>query len=180
MKSGDRIPKPLLDRPVTGLSLVPGTLRDQLGPELTLLVFLRHFGCMFCRETLADMRAVSESDARFPAPLFIYQGSTAEGRAFLRRYWSGVRAIADPDLALYAGFGIKRGGVLKMLGPSVFAARSRAAAKGHENGPRSGDIWRMPGVFLARGDEIVWAHEYRHAADHPDYQEICEIAAGAA
>ncbi len=37
------LPDPLLDRPVEGLNLAPGGLRDQLdGP--TLLVFLRHFG----------------------------------------------------------------------------------------------------------------------------------------
>lgn len=35
---------PALDTPVDGLNLRPGTLRDQLGPAPTLLVFLRHFG----------------------------------------------------------------------------------------------------------------------------------------
>lgn len=34
----------ILDTPVHGLNLQPGTLRDQLGAEQTLLVFLRHFG----------------------------------------------------------------------------------------------------------------------------------------
>ena len=34
----------LLDLPVSGVNLTPGTLRDQLGSGRTLLVFLRHFG----------------------------------------------------------------------------------------------------------------------------------------
>ena len=34
----------LLDQPVSGLNLTPGTLRDQLSGDRTLLVFLRHFG----------------------------------------------------------------------------------------------------------------------------------------
>lgn len=34
----------LLNMPVTGLNLQPGTLRDQLGQTPTLLVFLRHYG----------------------------------------------------------------------------------------------------------------------------------------
>ena len=173
------IPEEVLAAPVNGANLVPGSLRDQLGSGDTLLVFLRHFGCMFCRETLADMRAISEKDARFPEPLFFFQGSATEGRAFLRRYWPQLRAISDPEGEFYRGFGIRRGGPLKMLGPAVWAAKSRAEAKGHRNGPRSGDIWRMPGLFLARGSRIVWAHEYRHAADHPDYERICEIAAAA-
>ena len=34
----------ILDTPVEGLHLTPGTLRDQLGQEPMLWVFLRHFG----------------------------------------------------------------------------------------------------------------------------------------
>jgi hypothetical protein len=179
VRPGDRIPDPLLARSVSGVNLVPGTLGDQLGNGLTLLVFLRHFGCMFCRETLSDMRAVSESDPRFPKPLFVFQGSRMEGKAFLRRYWPQLRAVADPAADFYEGFGIERGGLIKMLGPAVWSARSRAQEKGHRNGERSGDIWRMPGVFLTRRNVILWSHDYRHPADQPDYRLICETAASA-
>jgi len=34
----------LLELPVSGLNLTPGSLRDQLSGDFTLLVFLRHFG----------------------------------------------------------------------------------------------------------------------------------------
>jgi hypothetical protein len=34
----------------------------------------------------------------------------------------------------------------------------------------------MPGVFLVRRETILWKHDYAHAADHPDYQEICDMA----
>jgi len=176
MQAGDRVPKLLLDQVVAGINLVPGTLRDQLGSEPTLLVFLRHLGCIFCRETIADLREMCERDPGFPRPLLLFQGSPIEGRALLRRYWPQARAIADPDREFYEGFGVGRGGLLEMFRPAVWIAKSRAESKGHRNGPRSGDIWRMPGAFLTRDDEILWAHEYRHAADHPDYARIAEIA----
>lgn len=38
------ISETILNRPVQGVNLTPGTLRDQLGAGPTLLVFLRHFG----------------------------------------------------------------------------------------------------------------------------------------
>lgn len=38
------LPATILDLPVEGVHLHPGPLRAQLGPEPTLLVFLRHFG----------------------------------------------------------------------------------------------------------------------------------------
>lgn len=165
----------LLTCSVVGVNHSPGTLADQLESDLTLLVFLRQFGCMFCRETLSDMRAISESNARLLDPFF-FQGSPTEGRAFLRRYWPGLRAVADPSSVFYRCFGIKRGGAIKALGPAVWAAKPRANAKGHRNGPVSGDIWRTPGVFLVQAKEILWAHQYRHVADHPDYQQICEVS----
>jgi len=179
VKTGDKLPDELLNRAVTGLNLIPGTLRDQLGTDATLLVFLRHFGCMFCRETLADIRAIAESNPRFPRPLFFSQGSPTEARVLLRAHWPEARAISDPSLAFYEEFGIKQGGLVRMLGPAVWSAKSRAQSKGHRNGDRSGDIWRLPGIFLVAGDEITWSHEYRHAGDLPDYRSIARLAAAA-
>lgn len=183
MKAGQPIDSASLDAPVTGVGLVPGTLGDQLdasGERVSLLVFLRHFGCIFCRETLADLRAASEADPDYPDVLFFFQGSATEGRAFLRRYWPEARAIADPDLEFYERFGVRRGSFFEALGPAVvLGARARARAKGHENGPRSGDIWRMPGVFAVAGNRIIWAHHPRHAADHPDFAGIPSVVAAA-
>jgi len=177
-----RIPEAALTAPVTGVGLSPGTLSDQLdamGRGVSLLVFLRHFGCIFCRETLADLRAACEADPDYPSVLFFFQGSATEGRAFLRRYWPDARAVADPELAFYEHFGVRRASLLEGIGPRVLRARSRARAKGHENGERSGDIWRMPGVFAVEDGEILWAHHPTHAADHPDFTEIASLIADA-
>ncbi len=176
MQSTNPIPEKSLERVVSGMNLAPGRLRDQLDDDSLLFVFLRHFGCIFCRETIADLRAKTESDPRFPRTLFFFQGGATEGRAFMRRYWPTARAVADPEAQFYADFGIERGSLLQNLGPSVLRARKRAVAKGHTNGPRSGDIWRMPGVILTRGEEILWVHAVQHAADHPDLDQLAELA----
>jgi hypothetical protein len=169
------IAKHTLDRAVTGVGLVPGTLRDQIGDEVTLLVFLRHFGCMFCRETVGDLREATRADPEFPPVLFFFQGSSTEGRAFLRRDWPDARAVSDPELEFYDLFDVRRASLLEALGPSVLSSRSRARSKGYENGPRSGDIWRMPGVFAVKGDQVIWSHHAKHAADHPVFSEIPDI-----
>jgi hypothetical protein len=161
----------VLDAPVAGVNLMPGTLRDQLGDATTLLVFLRHFGCVFCRETVAELRLASEA-ADFPPLLFFFQGSPTEGRAFLRRDWPTVRAVADTELRFYEAFGVERMGWTSMLQPGLWAAEHRARAKGFRQGERSGDIWRMPGVFLVQGARILWAHEFRHAGDLPDFAAV--------
>jgi hypothetical protein len=85
-----------------------------------------------------------------------------------------LRALVErhPDFLAELVAERERGGVLQRSGPEVWTARPRAAKKGLASGPRTGDVWRMPGVFLVRRGEIVWAHEYRHAAHHPDYAWI--------
>jgi hypothetical protein len=173
------IPDSTLDLRVNGVNLVPGTLRDQLAGGAHLLIFLRHFGCLFCRETLADLRAAAEADPGYPPVLLFFQGSPTEGRALLRRYWPAARAVSDPELRVYAAFGIHRGNLLQLFGPGVWAAKRRAEAKGHQQGERTGDVFMMPGVFLVQGGRVLWSHQYRHAGDHPDLARIPELLAGA-
>jgi hypothetical protein len=171
-KNLETLPVRALDAAVTGVGIHPGTLRDQLGDDVSLLVFLRHFGCLFCREMISDLRSAAEADPDYPRILFFFQGTATEGRAFLRRYWPEARAVADPTLEFYDLFGIRQASLVEALGPRVLASRGRARAKGHESGARSGDIWRMPGLFAARGEKLLWQHTPRHAADHPDFLAI--------
>ncbi|MHC4954702.1 MAG: hypothetical protein ACYTGZ_12520 [Planctomycetota bacterium] len=44
MLEGERIPDEILDAAIAGTNLSGATLRDEIGGEPTLLVFLRHFG----------------------------------------------------------------------------------------------------------------------------------------
>jgi len=168
----NEIPKEALERMVVGVGLSPGALADQLGEGPALLVFLRHFGCIFCKEVVSDLRAAAESRDDYPEVLFFTQGLPAESRAFLRTYWPTARAVSDPDLWFYDAFGVRRASYLEALGPRVLRSRSRARAKGHANGAPSGDIWRMPGVFLVNGGHIQWRYDPEHAADHPDFAQV--------
>ena len=92
----------------------------------------------------------------------------------------GTEEVADLELSFYEAFGVSRGSLLQMFGPGVLAAGYRAHRKGHENGPRSGDIYRMPGLFLVRGDRVLWQHVYRHAGDQPDFRRIPDAARASA
>ncbi len=170
-----QIPTEAFESSVAGVNISPGSLGDQLSDRPTLVVFLRFFGCMFCRETISDLRQLSEADEPFPDVLFVSEAGATEARAFVRRYWPQARVVSDPKGLIYAAFGVGRS-VLKTFSPGVFAARRRAVAKGHESGGLDGNAFRMPGVFLVRRREILWSHKFRHAADHPDFARIPELA----
>lgn len=179
MEPGERIPDAVLDEPIGGVNLVPGTLRDQLGAGPTLFVFLRQLGCVFCREMVGQLRDASARRADYPPVLFFFQGTGTEGRVFLSRRWPEARAVADRPKRFYEAFGIERGGLREMFGPGVWSARRRARAAGFEQGERLGDAFMMPGVFWVEARRVVWRHVFRHAGDIPDFERVPELARSA-
>lgn len=144
-----------------------GDLAAFLAKRDALVVFLRHSGCTFCREALADLalqRKRIEADGT--RIVLVHMGGS---EAFFAQYgMADVERIHDPERALYKAFGLRRGSLWQLLGPSVWL-RGWAAFGQHGVGFLDGDGFQMPGAFLVRNGRIV--KEFRHttAADRPDY-----------
>lgn len=173
-----RIPRDVLTHEVTGLNLAGPTLADQLTGDVNLLVFLRHFGCVFCREAVADLRAVAVADPHHPNVVFFFQGTVEQGRAFFAGHWPEARAVSDTPLFFYRAFGVGRGGWREMFGPEVWACGLRAVGKGHFIGLPVGDPFVMPGAFLVSSSgDVLWRHDFKHAGDHPDWRRMISAAA---
>jgi len=83
--------------------------------------------------------------------------------------------VADAPRRLYAAFGIGQVGTRQMFGLGVWLAGARAALKGNGVGKPVGDPWTMPGLFLVKGDAILWRHAFRHAGDHPNFARIPDV-----
>jgi hypothetical protein len=167
----ERISADILAAPLEGLNLNGGTLADELGDRPCVLVFLRHFGCMFCREMVRDVRGAAEQPG-YPPVLFFFQGSVDEGRTFFNEYHPDARAVADLPKKFYTALGLRRATLGQMIGIQVWTCGFRALAKGNFVGKVVGDPWIMPGVFLVHGGDILWAHHFEHQADHPDWASI--------
>lgn len=172
----DQIKQTVLSSPVEGLNLQPGTLRNQLSIEPTLFVFLRHFGCVFCRETVKELRRVALENPNYPPIMFFYQGTVEDGEVFFEKFWPEARAVADKHQYFYQAFGLTQGNVTEVLGLEVWVCSIRAAMKGNFMGMPVGDTWMMPGLFLVQDQEIVWQHKYRHVGDHPNFSKITEYS----
>lgn len=157
------------------------TFKDQHGEDLlslsqrqpVLLVFLRHFGCTFCREAAADVgRDRQQIEAQGAVPVFVHMGTQDQGTHFLTRYQglSGVRHISDPQQRLYEAFELARGNVYQMFGPKSWTRGFRAGVMdGHWVGMLVGDGWQMPGVFRLEGGAVTAEYRHQTAADRPDY-----------
>ena len=144
----------------------------------TLVVFLRSFGCTFCREALADVARVKPAiDAAGANLAFVHTESASEAEPWFAKYGlSNVTHISDPTRAHYRAFGLDRTNATSLVDPLVWV-RGASCALSHGFGVQTVEMMRRaPGVFLVQGDRILSEFRHRSPADRPDYVAIVRSA----
>jgi hypothetical protein len=136
-----------------------------------LVVFLRHSGCTFCREALADLSFAREKIEGVGTRLvLVHMGTASSFSAFTEGYGlSDVPAISDPERRLYRGLGLQRGTFVQLFGWGVWWRGLKSLLAGHRPGALEGDGTQMPGVFLIWQGRIVRRYLHSNAAQRPDY-----------
>lgn len=133
------------------------------------LVFLRHFGCVFCRRQLSILRRFPELNI-----VFVGMGSPAEALAFRERYKVPHEIICDPQRRLYEAFGLPVGNLGQLLGPRV-VVRAVGAMRYGQSRPTA-DPRQLGGVFVIDAEgEVVWSRRYRDASDNVRGEELARI-----
>jgi hypothetical protein len=160
-----------LNMPVQGLHLHGPKLGNQIAEKGTLLVFLRHFGCLFSREMVTELKSAAQAPG-YPEVIFVYNGSIEDGQYFFGQFWADASAISDPNLKLYNAFNVGRAGLRELLNPDVLLCGLRAMSKGNLWGIPKSDPLTMPGIFLLKDKSITWEHDFAHVGDHPKFSEI--------
>lgn len=158
------------------------SLADMAAEKPVMLVFLRFFGCSFCREAISDIAKRRASlEAKGFRIVFVHmapEGSTAE--KFFKKYkLYPVDHISDPDKMFYRAFGLSRGTPQQIFGLMNWIRGFQASVlEGHGAAIQNeelGDGFQMPGVFLLHKGEIRNQFVHRNSYDRPDYEEICQI-----
>lgn len=140
-----------------------------------LLVFLRHIGCTFCRETLKDLSAKrQEIESGGTQIVLVHMGREAMAEKILKSYdLLDVPRVWDPKLALYRAFGLEKGDAIQLYGPKVWWRGVKAGLiAGHGIGRAEGDVNQMPGIFLVFHGELLKSYKHHSAADRPNYIEF--------
>ena len=153
------------------------SLLELLDESPLLLVFLRHFGCSFCRQTLEDVSKIRGTiEARGIRPVFVHLGSPERAKPYFDYYHlSDIERVSNPDASLYAQpvFSLTRKNVLsQLLIPRVWKGWLQGALRNHGIGMIKEDADQMPGIFYLRDRAIVRAFRYRTIADEPDYMGL--------
>jgi thiol-disulfide isomerase/thioredoxin len=165
-----------LDEPVPELN---ASLRavSQDGP--LLLIFLRHSGCTFCMETLAQLARQQEDLKAAGFRVAVVMMSDSETMAALwQRY--GLQEsipISDPNRQFYKAFGLKRANVQQAFGWPVWVRGFQAWTQGgHGIGPLDGDGFQLGGAFLIEAGQVVVSQPLASAADPVDWERFFTVS----
>ena len=158
------------------------TLAEMADKQPVLLVFLRFFGCSFCREAISDIaRKRKKMEAKGLRVVFVHMAAdVAIAEKFFKKYkLHPIDHIADPERRFYRAFGLGRGTPQQLFGLMNWIRGFQAAViEGHGatyHNEELGDGFQMPGVFVLYKDSIRNSYIHRYAHDRPDYEEICQI-----
>lgn len=152
------------------------TLLALVDQRPVLLVFLRHFGCAFCRQALDDVSKVrGELNTRGVRVGFVHLGSPERAKPYFDYYQlSDVERVSNPDGSLYRDpvFALARVNLLHMIRPAVWIGWLRGAMFKYRIGLLKEDIQQMPGVFFLKNRAIANLYRHRTIADRPDYLKV--------
>jgi len=178
----------MVDAQIKGTSDVAQTLaaiRTESGACLlalaeqspVLLVFLRHFGCSFCRMTIAQIGELQEElRARGVRPVFVHLGTSEIAKAHFDFYGlNDVERIDDPQAAIYRSpvFGLGRQSPWwQLVNPVVWFGWLKGTIFKYGIGKIQGDGSQMPGVFFLKGPKIVRKFLYRNISDQPKWLKL--------
>jgi len=147
------------------------TLGEVTAGRPVLLVFLRHFGCTFCREAVEEIskkRATLEAGGTRLA--FVHLGTEEKANSFFTPYGlQDAPRFADPEGKLYEAFGLARAEWRQFLNQESILRMLVAWLNGHFVGLPAGDVQRMPGAFSLKNGEIRKAFRHKLVSDRPDY-----------
>lgn len=142
-----------------------------------LLVFLRHFGCSFCRQAISDVADLrGELDRRGVRPVFVHLGTPERAKPFFDYYGIGdVERVSDPEAAVYQNpvFAISRmHPALTLFQPAVWVGWLKGALFKHGIGAIKEDGHQMQAIFFLKGPKILREFRYKTIADEPNYLKL--------
>jgi hypothetical protein len=153
------------------------SLLDLVDESPVLLVFLRHFACAFCAQTLDRVAHVRQQiEAKGVRPVFVHLGSPERAKPYFDYYkLSDVERVSNPEATLYQvpAFGLSRTNpYLHSLRPAVLMGWLKGAIFKYGIGMIKEDGEQMPGVFFLKERKIVRAFRHRTIADEPNYLKL--------
>lgn len=157
------------------------TLLELSQSHPVLLLFVRHDGCTFCREALAELaQQRSAIEAAGQRIAIAHMGQPDDDVLFKRYQLDDVPRFSDPEQQLYQAFDLKNATWWQLFNPVTFWRGMQAALfSGHGFGPVRQNVFRMPGAFILHHGKIVAAHRHKTASERLNFEQFaCGLPGG--
>jgi peroxiredoxin len=138
----------VLDSRILAADGAATTLRSQLHQGPLAVVFVRHFGCIFCRERAAQVCArKAEFERRAARVVLVGPGAPDKAARFALRHGCGFSVFTDPTLGVQQRAGLRRG-LGSMLRLRAIVNFVRALRAGFRQTAVEGDAWQQGGALV--------------------------------
>jgi len=144
-----------------------------------MLVFLRHFGCVFCRDALRELSSLkSFFEEKEVDIVFVHMAEQVIAEEFFEKYeLTNFESISDPSCELYNSFGLGKGNFNQLFGLKSLIRGFEASKHGTMISLKQiGDGFQMPGIFIISQGKIVASYIHQKAADKPNYKDLVNCA----
>jgi peroxiredoxin len=166
------IPENILTELKTNTDQSLGELSEK---NKVLLIFLRHFGCIFCREALSEIgKKRAKIEKKGVKIVLVHMASNTLANEYFEKYGlTGILHVSDPECTFYQAFGLLKGNFKQLFGlQSWIRGFEIAVSKGIIFGQELGDGYQMPGVFNIYKGVIQEKYIHKLSSDKPNYEEL--------
>lgn len=138
-----------------------------------VLVFLRHFGCIHCREHVVTLSRDIDKLRAANLDVYVIGNGTPNFIAGFREATKYDGPIyTDPSLAAYRAAQLERG-IRNTLDPRAIGKTVSAFLQGHRQGRTQGDQWQQGGVLVVAPDgHVKWHHVSKRPGDNATVAQI--------
>jgi peroxiredoxin len=162
-------PDALLNATVFDVDAQPVRIAELCAERPAVLVLLRHFGCIFCKQQAAQFSAIGDEVEALGARLiFIGSGGPHYARWFQEDYAPHHEVYSDADLRTYRALGARRGWRTS-VNPRTWLFSLRAFLRGFRQSRTMGDRDQQGAVCVVTPDgQMPYSYISDVAGDHPD------------
>ena len=162
----------------------PVALHDYWATRPVILVFLRHYGCQFCREWLTILRSkYPDIVERGAAVIAVAQGDPLQAAHFVNQFRIPFPLLADPLRQAFQAYGLSAGSLAQTIGPRVIRQMVGTGIQGYlpgvtehvriMTGKDSASLRQLGGTFVVgQGGMLRYAQVGTPIYKHPPLDEL--------
>jgi peroxiredoxin len=138
-----------------------------------VIAFVRHFGCLFCFEQVAEMVEVSAEIRRWGGRFCVVgNGTPLHARVFMDEARLEADVFTDPARLVYAGLEMRHG-VFTTWNPTTTQHARRAYARGFRQRGVRGDRWQQGGALVVATDgSVAFLQRFAVAGERTDLADL--------